>query len=106
MKKILVLLSLGATLVLFSCGKKEQRKFDLGDDRGFVLLDAPARDACEVGIKAFGGTVHKLLRQDCTQCHDSGGMGPAHSISDVAKSYSRILAYVDWTDMNNSRLVK
>lgn len=63
-------------------------------------------DLCQKGVDAFSKTVHPHVRGDCLPCHDVGGLsGIPHSTADVEKSYSRILGYVNFSDLEHSFFV-
>lgn len=99
-------IGLAFLLVLAGCG---DRKISSVSGEPIDAIDSlpvnRGSRGCDNGVKAFEASVHKLLRQDCIGCHDTGGIGPAHSVAEPQKSYGRILAYVDWRNIDGSRLV-
>ena len=62
--------------------------------------------ACEKGMNSFTTQLHPILRANCTFCHDTGGIGPAHSVADTNVSYISILPFVNFNDLSNSLLIK
>lgn len=89
-------------LVLFSCARQEWSSWGPNTSSS-LLLDSE----CEKGITAFSQTLHPLLRRDCLPCHDTGGIsGKPHSVADPEKSYTRMVGYVDWSQIDSSYLVK
>jgi hypothetical protein len=62
---------------------------------------------CAQGLDAFKRNVYKpILRTKCIDCHDVGGIGPAHSSSDPVASYKMIKTYVQFAQLNRSRIVQ
>ena len=69
-----------------------------------VMREAPP---CHKGLQAYQNTLHAHLRKDCLPCHDTGGLADKpHSVSDPETSLQRIIAYVNWSDIPKSYLVK
>lgn len=63
-------------------------------------------DPCPDGIAAFTKNVYTpILRQSCVECHDENEDGPPHSTADVQASYAAIKSYVDFAQLDKSRLV-
>lgn len=65
-----------------------------------------ADDTCPDGIAAFTKNLYTpILRQNCVECHDENGAGPPHSTADVNASYALIKTYVDFAQIDKSRIV-
>ena len=65
-----------------------------------------ADDSCPDGIAAFNKNLYTpILRQNCIECHDQNGDGPPHSTADVNASYALIKTYVDFAQIDKSRII-
>jgi hypothetical protein len=93
-----------ATLLLSSCGS--------GNDLTPVtvkkeILSAGAAAPCASGLAAFEKNLYlPILRSKCIDCHDKGGIGPAHSTADPIASYNMIKTYVNFAELSQSRIIQ
>ncbi len=63
-------------------------------------------EVCADGLDAFTKNVYKpILRQTCVSCHDNDQDAPPHSSADVLASYTMIKSYVDFAQLEKSRII-
>ena len=68
-----------------------------------ICADAP----CPQGLAAFEKNLYTpILRHNCVECHDVGGIGPEHSTADPIASYAAIETYVNFAQMDQSRIIQ
>jgi mono/diheme cytochrome c family protein len=61
---------------------------------------------CDAGQKAFEKTVFPLIRTHCLFCHGGNGPGPGFAVPEAQDSYRRVLNYVNFEELKESRLAK
>ena len=65
-----------------------------------------ADDSCGDGLAAFTKNLYTpILRQSCVECHDANQNGPPHSTGDVNASYALIKTYVNFAQIDKSRII-
>lgn len=92
------------SLTLVSCGKESapNNKFTSA-----ILKGESTFELCEKGLDSFKKSVHPLVRAKCIACHDENPTGPkkapAHSVEDPAISFQRIIRYVNFNNIRESK---
>lgn len=98
-----------------SCGKGPEDSPNLSE---MDPAEIEARDAlafqdrelaeCTDGIHAFSESVHPLVTNNCSGCHDrreGTQNGPRFAVQDLAESYAMVSRYVNFDDLDSSIFV-
>ncbi len=99
-----------STGLLLSCADRlkpmENPQLETGR---FAIAKAEAKAECETGFKAFEGSLHPLLRNNCIGCHDSTpnpqAVAAPHSAANSHTSYYYQITYIDWSKMEDSKIM-
>lgn len=111
LKNLSLVCSLVSSVLLTNCSDKSQVSENptLLTGRSAIVASR-AKSECDSGIKAFEASLHKLLRNDCIGCHDLPAnpqvSAPPHSVENAHTSYYYNISYVDWTNIENSKIMR
>ena len=113
-------------IVLTGCGTYESRKNHEVNPPSRAPRDTPTADtmaerevakhlalasldACKDGLDAYKDSVFKLVRANCSRCHDPNGLGadkgPLFAVDDAEVSYGRVIRYQNFDDIAKSIFV-